>query len=158
MIPRIQQAIFTEKVAENKLVFLQGPRKVGKRTLIEASFESKGNVFELFDCSQKKIHKEIERNSLPSSAPCIVLYEAQYLANLDTILEKVLMGEINATVVVSCSYIPKVQPELLEAIRMAGLEINLFAPSFYEAAQHFGLPEENRLLEERLVQYLDQKK
>jgi len=151
MIPRIQLAVFAEKVAQNKLVFLQGPRKVGKRTLIESTFESQSSGFQLFDCSQKKVRKEIEANSISSQTPYVVLYEAQYLSNLDTILEKVLMGEINATVVVSCSYIPKVQPELLEAIRMAGLEINLFAPSFYEAAQHFGLPEENRLLEERLI-------
>lgn len=151
MIPRIQQAVFSAKVAENKLVFLQGPRKVGKRTLIESSFEVTKTDFQLFDCSQKKVRKEIEANSISSSSPFIVLYEAQYLTNLDVLLESVLMGEINATVVVSCSYIPKVQPELLEAIRLAGLEINLFAPSFYESAQHFGLPEENRLLEERLV-------
>ena len=131
MIPRIQQAVFAKKVAENKLVFLQGPRKVGKRTLIESTFQSQSSGFQLFDCSQKKVRKEIEANSISSQTPFIVLYEAQYLANLDTILEKVLMGEINATVIVSCSYIPKVQPELLEAIRMAGLEINLFAPSFY---------------------------
>lgn len=149
MIPRIQQADFAQKVTENKLVFLQGPRKIGKRTLIDITFQSKEHDF--FDCSQKKIRKEIEANSLVSNKPFIVLYEAQYLSNLDRLLESVLMGEINATVVVSCSYIPKVQPELLEAIRLAGLEINLFAPSFYEAAQHFGLPEEERLLEERLV-------
>ena len=36
-------------------------------------------------------------------------------------------------------------------MRLEGLEINLFAPSFYESAQHFGLPEEDRLLEERLI-------
>ena len=81
MIPRIQQADFTLKVAENKLVFLQGPRKIGKRTLIENSFQSK--EFDFFDCSQKKVRKEIEENSLVSTAPFIVLYEAQYLSNLN---------------------------------------------------------------------------
>lgn len=151
MIPRLQQTQFTEKAAENKLVFIQGPRKVGKKTLVETTFQSQSSGYHLFDCSIKKVRREIENNGISIQTPYIVLYEAQYLANLDELLELVLTGGINATVIVSCSYVPKVQPELLEAIRLAGLEINLFAPSFYESAQHFGLPEENRLLEERLV-------
>ncbi len=151
MIPRIQQADFTQKVTENKLIFIQGPRRVGKRTLIEEGFKTLGIDYQFLNCSEKKTREKIEEFGLDAQQNYIVLYEAQYISTLNALLESVLMGEVNATVVVSCSYIPKVQPELLEAMRLAGLEINVFAPSFYESAQHFGLPEEERLLEERLV-------
>ena len=153
MIPRIQKQTIQDKLLTNKLLFIQGPRKVGKHSLIEEIFQEQCVDHSLLDCSEKQIRKSLEEDSsqLESSSGYIALYEAQYLKNLNEILENVLMGKIKATVIVMCSFVPAVEPELLEAMRLEGLEINLFAPSFYESAQHFGLPEEERLLEERLI-------
>ena len=153
MIPRIQKQEIQDKLLANKLLFIQGPRKVGKRSLIEEIFNEKKIEYIFFDCAEKHISKSIEQNpqDLESFSGYIVLYEAQYLKNLNDILENVLLGKIKSTVVVSCSFVPEVEPELLEAMKMEGLEINLFAPTFYESAQHFGLPEEEKLLEERLI-------
>jgi len=153
MIPRIQQQDIHDKLLTNKLLFVQGPRKIGKRSLIEEVLRHQKVQYTLFNCSDKKTKKDLENASsqLRKNSPFIVLYEAQYLSNLGAILEDVLMGKIISTVVVICSFIPKVEPELLEALRMEGLMVHLFAPSFYESAQHFGLPEEERLLEERLI-------
>lgn len=153
MIPRIQKQYIQDKLKSNKLLFVQGPRKVGKRKLIEDLLVEQKEMYVSIDCSEKVTKKRLNEDYalLKATPGFIVLHEAQYLKNLGQILEAVLMGEIASTVIVCCSFKPKVEPELLEALRMEGLEINLFAPSFYESAQHFGLPEEERLLEERLI-------
>jgi predicted AAA+ superfamily ATPase len=153
MIPRIQKQSIIDKLKSNKLVLIQGPRKVGKRKLIEGVLIEINELFVSIDCSNKVTKRRLSEDySLLKTIPgFVVLHDAQYLKNLNQLLEAVLMGEIKATVIVCCSFRPKVKPELLEALRLEGLEVNLFAPSFYESAQHFGLPEEDRLLEERLI-------
>jgi len=153
MIPRMQKQSIQDKLKSNKLVFVQGPRKVGKRKLIESVLIELKEMFVSMDCSDKVTRKRLNEDyTLLNNTPgFVVLHEAQYLKNLAQLVDAVLMGKINATVIVCCSFRTKVDPELLEALRVEGLEINLFAPSFYESAQHFGLPEEDRLLEERLI-------
>ena len=153
MIPRIQQQFIAEKIKSNKLILIQGPRKVGRKTLIESILNDASNVYQWVDCKDKTTKKEIEAKGIQHNVQTkfIVLYEAQYLGNLGAILEGVLMGEINPTVIIVCSFKPRIDSELLTAIQLAGLEINLYAPSFYESAQHFGLPNEEQLLEERLI-------
>ncbi len=153
MIPRIQRTTIQEKLKSSKLLFIQGPRKVGKRQLLESILNENQVNYTVVDCLDKKTRKSIESSTdaFRNVPEVVLLYEAQYLNNLNALLEDVLMGKISSTLVVMCSFVPSVEPDLLEALRIEGLEINLFAPSFYESAQHFGLPEEERLLEERLI-------
>lgn len=72
MIPRIQQADFTQKVTENKLLFIQGPRRVGKRTLIEVGFKALGIDFQFLNCSEKKTREKLKRSV--STVNKIILY------------------------------------------------------------------------------------
>lgn len=152
-IPRMQEQIIEEKLHSSKLLLVQGPRKIGKKTIVIDALKSKEKEFSLFDCSNKKVRKNLENTSVFKEVTddFILLYEAQYLTNLGELLEAVLMGEINSSVVIICSYKPQINSDLLEAIQQADLEVNLFAPSFYESAQFFGLPNEEKLLEERLI-------
>lgn len=153
MVPRIQKDHLVDRLKSNKLVLLSGPRSVGKMALLDEAIQSLNWSSQLFDCSDKKIRKEVENSPevLATDQQVLVLEEAQYLENLQDILEQVLSGGIQATTVICCSFTPRVDELLLEALRMEGLEVLVFAPSFYESAQHFGLPEEERLLEERLI-------
>lgn len=153
MIPRIQQEDIKQKLQSNKLLVVQGPRKVGKRTLLLGIFDEMKAPFSLLDCSDKSTRKLLEEHPerLKKAPAFVVLHEAQYLGNLQSVLEHVLAGEFTSTFVIVCSYAPEVDPMLMEALSMEGLVISVFAPSFYESAQHFGLPEEERLLEERLI-------
>ena len=152
-IPRMQQSLIEEKIKSSKLLLVQGPRKVGKRTLVEDILKEKKCSYSLFNCAEKPVRKilEITENFKGIKDEFVVLNEAQYLTNLGSLLEAVLMGEISATVIIICSYKPQIDEVLLEAIQQANLEVNFFAPSFYESAQYFGLPNEEKLLEERLI-------
>ncbi len=152
-IPRMQQSLIEEKIKTSKLLLIQGPRKIGKKTLICAILDTENKPHSFFDCREKSTRKilEVTENFKEVKDDFIVLYEAQYLSNLGSLLEAVLMGKISATVIIICSYKPQIDEVLLEAIEQADLAINLFAPSFYESAQFFGLPNEEKLLEERLI-------
>lgn len=154
MIDRLLTAALTKQLSESKLLLLQGPKGAGKRTLLAQIFEAQNLPYEIVDASDKKTRKQLEENPnflASMEVPYIVLRQAQFLPNLQEILEGVLMGEIKSTVVVTCSYAPLIDPELLEALRMGEMLFTLYAPSFNESAKHFGLAEETELLEERLI-------
>ena len=152
-VPRIQKLELAQKIKDNKLVLIQGPRRVGKKALVLEVLEDLKANYTLFNCNDKKSKKTIENRTVFKNleSDFIVLYEAQYLINFESIVESILMGEIRQTTILVCSYIPSMNPELREAIKQSELELNFFAPSFYESAQHFGLPNEDKLLEERLI-------
>lgn len=153
MIPRIQKEGLREKFVHNKLILIQGPRHVGKRTLIKQLLEEMDLAYALLDCSEKETRKILQDHPerLKNAPAFIVLHEAQYIDNLQFIVEQVLSGALTSTLIVVCSYVPELDGVLMEALQHEGLVVQLYAPSFYEAAQHFGLPEEERLLEERLI-------
>ena len=152
-VPRIQKTELTQKIKDNKLVLVQGPKMVGKRTLIKEVLSEADLKYSYFNCTEKETKKRLEDQAYfkQLDTDFIVLYDAQYLTNFESIIEAILMGEIPQTTIIVCSYIPAMNPELREAIQQAELELNFFAPSFYESAQHFGLPNEDKLMEERLI-------
>ena len=151
MIPRIQEKQLLEKIKGNKLLLITGPKNVGRSELLESVFDELGVSSTWIDCENKKARKTLDSEVLQVDTELLILDEAQHIEDLQCVLEKVLSDEIKATTIVCCSFTPTIDEMLLEALRAGGLEINLFAPSFYESAQHFGLPEEEKLLEERLI-------
>ena len=156
MIPRIQKEAVIEKLRTNRLLFIQGPRSVGKSTFIKDALHELKISFVWHDCSDKKVVKELNNTNVleelnKDSHEIIVLFDAQYLPELSSVLHDVLDGKIKPALLIACSYQPKLDPDLLEALKIEGLEINFFAPTFYESAKHFGLPKEGSLLEERLI-------
>lgn len=152
-IPRFQQEVIKEKLKTNKLLLVQGPRKAGKKTVVLNAINELSTSRTVLNCTDKSTKKQLKDTTSIQliQEKIIVFYEAQYLDNLGAILEAILMGEISATVVIICSYVPSINKDLLEAIRQGELEINVRPPSFFESAQHFGLPNEETLLEERLI-------
>ena len=77
--------------------------------------------------------------------------DAEHIEGLQEVIDKALSGESTGTIVLLCSFPPRVDNELIEALKLSGLYFKVYAPSFYEAANHFGLPNEEQLLEERLI-------
>lgn len=152
-IERVQKPLLAEQIANAKLVLVKGPRKVGKEALIAEVLNEQNQAFCQVNCQDKKNRKAIEEGDFFASVSeaIIVLEEAQYLSNLQQILEAVLMGKINHNLIISCSFKPAIEEELLEALRIEGMDFTIYAPSFYESAQHFGLTKEEELLEQRLI-------
>ena len=157
MIPRLLISRLKVNLTEHRIVLLSGPRRSGKSTLVNQAFQEMGLTGKSFNAADKKTRKQFEQvsveelNALFSDFSYVVVQEAQYLEKLQDIIEIVLSGDVNATLILCCSYQPKMDEVLLDVLRMQGLELNLFPPSFYELAQHHSLPEEEKMLEQRLI-------
>lgn len=151
MIKRVQRDRIEEKLSGNKLVLVQGPKRVRKLLIVEDILNERNISYTIFNCAERKTRKLFEFGVPKTEQQVIILKDAQHLENLDQIFEDVLSGKCQSTVVSICAYQPDINPDLYEAMKMEGLVMTIFAPSFYETASHFGLPEEERLLEERLI-------
>lgn len=154
---RTQLRQLTDNIANNKIVLLTGPRKVGKRTLVHKALHDLGQTAIEFDASIRKTKKLFEQvsveslNSIIERHAYVLIHEAQYLEKLQEIIEILLADELNATLILCCAYQPSINEVLREVLQLQGLEITLLPPSFYELAQHNSVPEEEKLLEQRLI-------
>lgn len=157
MIQRIQFVQLKENIAQNKIVLLTGPRRVGKRTAVNIALNELGEIAREFNAADKKIKKQFEEISTKKlidsfqGSRFVVIHEAQYLEKLQEIIEILLSGEINATLILCCSYEPMMDELLREVLQLQGLEMTLLPTSFYELAQKNSLPEEEKLVEQRLI-------
>ncbi len=151
MIPRIQFAELEEKLKSSKILLLKGPRNAGILDLLASVLHKNSWKAERYSGLNKAHIESWQEEALPSADGLVIFEEAQYFPNLQQIVEKVLAGELTCTAVFCCSFEPDLDEMLVEALRIEGMEFNVFAPSFFEAAQHFGLPKEEELLESRLI-------
>ena len=157
MIPRVQYKDLKEKIASNKLLLVNGPRAVGKQTIINEILSATGLPFFELNWKDKPTKKEFETvdsnslNAIFGGHRFIVIHEAQYMEKLQTIIEEVLSSDWNITLILACSYEPVMDEVLREVLQLQGLEVQLMHPTFYELAQHNGLTNEEKLLEQRLI-------
>ena len=157
MIPRIQYASIKEKIINNRLLLLSGPRAVGKKEIVQQILTEANQEFLELNAAKKSVKKQFEEinetvlRDIFGDHRFVVLHEAQYIDKLQLIIEELLSGNWNVTLILTCSYEPVLDEILKEVLQMQGLEVYIMPPSFYELAQHNGLPVEESLLEQRLI-------
>jgi predicted AAA+ superfamily ATPase len=157
MIPRIIADKLAVSLKEQKVVLISGPRKCGKRTLIQSVLDPISERQAWFTMSDKKLRETLQRTTadnitlLMGNAEYIVIEEAQYLENLQEIIEMVLSGVLSSTLVLSCSFRPDMDEVLVEAMKQQHLEYRLYPLSFYEIAKHLSLPEVENNLQHRII-------
>lgn len=154
---RLQQQQIIRQLQESKVLLISGPRLSGKEELISEVL-SELNVSQLqINAGNKKERKVIEESAEQelihslSSYSLVIIHEAQYLSNLQQIIELVLSESIESSILLNCSFEPLMDELLKEVLDTQGLHIRIYPPAFYELASHFGLPEEEKLLEQRLI-------
>lgn len=154
---RLQQQQVIQQLQSSKVLLISGPRLSGKEELIsEALTELKVNALQI-NAGNKKERKTIEEAGEQglvdtfSVFPLVVIHEAQYLSNLQQIIELVLSDAIRSGILLNCSFEPMMDELLMEVLDSQQLHIRIYPPAFYELASHFGLPEEEKLLEQRLI-------
>lgn len=154
---RIQQEQIKEKLNSSKVVLISGPRLSGKEELIShvlSNLNTKVLQLNVGNKNERKIIEESDELALTSSFSdfhLVVIHEAQYLSNLQEIIELVLSDAIQASILLNCSFEPLMDDLLKEVLDTQGLYFRIYPPAFYELAAHFGLPEEEKLLEQRLI-------
>lgn len=154
MIERSLRPLLAQKLAESKIVVLRGPRRSGRKTLLQAVLENRSAAITL-DCSDKKQRKEIDAPDLfrthTAGKSTVVLEEAQYLVSLQPIIDDCLANDHIENLILCCSFEPSLQEELWEALRFAGLELLIFPYSYPEMAQVNGIAQEEKNVEQRLI-------
>ena len=154
---RIQLEQLIQQLKSTKVLLLSGPRLAGKEEMIHSALQTIGQEALQINMGNKKEHRVLEdatANELIQTFqnfPIVIIHEAQYLGNLQSIIEEVLTGYIASTLVLSCSYEPLLDDVLKEVLEIQGLHFKILPPSFYELAQANGLPQEEKLLEQRLI-------
>ena len=154
---RLQANSLRENCLSNKIVLLIGPRKVGKKTLVHEVLTSIDQIPVEFNASIKKTKELFQQvdpthlNELFGTAKFTVIHEAQYIERLQEIIEHILSGSINTTLILCCSFAPNMDEVLREVLQLQGLEMKIMPPTFHELAQHNSLPVEEKLIEKRLI-------
>lgn len=154
---RSQLAQLIQQLNASKVILISGPRLAGKEELIQQTLQESGKEALQINMDNKKERRVLEDATLPEliqtfhNFPIVVIHEAQYLGNLQTIIEEVLSGTIASTLILSCSYEPLLDDVLKEVLELQGLHFKILPPAFYELAQENGLPHEEKLLEQRLI-------
>jgi hypothetical protein len=157
MIPRIQYTSIKEKIFNNRLLMLSGPRAVGKKEMVQQILTEENQAFLELNAAKKSVKKmfdEVNESVLKNvfgDHRFVILQEAQYVDKLQLIIEEILSGNFDVTLIMTCSYEPVMDEILKEVLQLQGLEVYIMPPSFYELAQHNGLPVEESLLEKRLI-------
>lgn len=156
MIERQLKEKVGQHIASNKILLLMGPKSVGKTRLVLDCIENKEAVLSL-DANLKAVRKSLENPSEASlreifgNKQYIVIQDAQYLVNLQTIIEELLFGEYNLNLILTCSFEPVLDEVLREALQLQGLELRLYPLLFQELANQQGIVEFDKNIARRLV-------
>jgi predicted AAA+ superfamily ATPase len=156
-ISRIQKKELESKLLSNKLVLLRGPRGSGKRSLVQEILDEHDRSSQVIDLSTSKQRKKFKSLSHEQKAAAfsnteyVVLKEAQFLEDLQNLIEQVLSGVWKSTFVLCCSFEPVLDEVLKEVLKLQGLEIYIDSVSFYELTSFLSLPEVDKNMEQRLI-------
>jgi len=154
---RLQEEEIYDRLQTSKIVLVSGPRLSGKEELIQQIITNINANILTIQANEKKQRYELQQANQAelinkfSKYPLVFIHEAQYLSNLQQIIELVLSDSITSGILLNCSFEPMIDEVLLEVLEIQGLHIRIYPPTFYELASHFGLPQENALLEKRLI-------
>lgn len=154
---RLQKKQLLEHLNTSRILLVSGPRLAGKEELLAEVLQDVPVRQHQLNVASKVERRRIEEMSKEDLVVefrdynLIVIHEAQYLKNLQFLIELVLQDQLQCSILLNCSFEPMLDDLLKEVLEAQGLHVRIYPPSFYELASHFGLPEEEKLLEQRLI-------
>lgn len=154
---RVQSAQLKEKLKDSKIILVTGPKGSGKQDLIQQAIEEshlKATHLDLGLKGKRKMRTMEAKGFLEEiemDGSILVVKEAQLLHHLQEIIEVVLGGGVRFSLVLSCSYLPSIDPVLLEVLDSQGLHLAILPPTFYEIGKEQGLNSLEEQVEERLI-------
>lgn len=144
-----------KKCAENKIVVLRGAKRTGRLQIVQQLFDVNVPSVISIDFEDKKVFKTLNQLSTlidkTNGKKVILLREAQLFSPLQEYIDWVLDQETIDNLILICSNEPSLHEDLWDALREQDLEIRLFPLSYEECAHAFGLVQEDKLLENRLI-------
>lgn len=155
MLTRTIETVLKKHLEDNKVLILLGP-KGNKRCELILTVANETTCF-LLDATDPKHRKQLEQESFEflvermGDKKHLVIHEAQLVEKLQELIEFVLFERDDLSLSCSCSFMPYLQEELIEALTMQDLILTCHSPSFHEIAKSYGIPYFEKNLEERLI-------
>ncbi len=156
MIGRIIYEKIKQDLFKGKAILLIGPRQVGKTTLLQQLQEEySGTLF--LDCDEPDVRLMLEDSTstllkdLIGNAKLLIIDEAQRVKNIGISLKLIIDRISNVQLIASGSSSLELANLINEPLTGRKFEYFLFPFSIAELQQHFGLLQEKRLLNTRLV-------
>lgn len=149
---RYIQEQFSSKLKSSKLLLLEGPKNSGKRFFVEDLLHQLDLSSIFIDCKESKNSRLEGWITDPEFAvDVLVLEAAEYLPELEILIDELLNGRLKQRVLLLCSFKLQLSDEFMAALRVEQMAFYLYSPVFYERSTTFGLPKEMELIDERLI-------
>jgi predicted AAA+ superfamily ATPase len=156
MIKRIIFEKMQSDLFKGKAIILTGPRQVGKTTLLKKiQAENEGTLY--LDCDEPDIRSYLEDSTstelkdLIGNAKIVLIDEAQRVKNIGITLKLVIDQLRDVQLIASGSSSLELSNSLNEPLTGRKFEYFLFPFSIQELNQQYGVIEEKRLLQTRLI-------
>ncbi|MFO7761560.1 MAG: ATP-binding protein [Desulfobia sp.] len=152
LIPRIEARLF-----QGKAIILLGPRQSGKTTLIKEVLERSGEKYLMLNADEPDVRELLQEvtstrlRAIIGENRIVCIDEAQRIANIGITLKLLTdqIPEVQAIATGSSSL--DLNSSISEPLTGRKFEFILYPLSFGEMSGHYGLLQERRFLEQRLI-------
>jgi predicted AAA+ superfamily ATPase len=157
MINRDCEKTIIDKLFKGKVIIVFGPRQSGKTTLVKHIFDNIDVKKKWFNADEPDIRisftgaSSTQLKNLAGNAQLIVIDEAQRIENIGLVLKLIVDNFPEIQVIATGSSAFELADRINEPLTGRKWEFKLFPFSYSELSNHFGLLEEKRMLEQRLV-------
>lgn len=156
MIERIIEQRIDQKLYKNRAILLLGPRRVGKTTLLKNFFEKnkdalwlnadEQDVQALFNQPNSSTFRKVFQGK-----KLVAIDEAQQIKNIGAKLKLITDELKDVQLIISGSSAFELANKVNEPLTGRKWEYKLYPLSFEELSNHYGILEEKRLLNHRLI-------
>ncbi len=146
-----------DRFFKGKATILLGPRQSGKTTLIKALLARTGLPYLLLNADEPDVRELLDNptstrlRTIIGNHKIFCIDEAQRIANIGITLKLVTDQIPEVQVIATGSSALELNSSIAEPLTGRKFEFTLYPLSFAELASHYGLLEERRYLEQRLV-------
>ena len=157
MIQRTLKEIIDNQLYKRKAIVLIGARQVGKTTLLEQIAQDSKQPVLMLNCDEIEARSLLENTNtaklkmLIGDNKLIIIDEAQKVPNIGLTLKLIVDNYKDVQVIATGSSAFELHNRLNEPLTGRKLEYHLFPISSAEIIQTYGLLEERKILENRLI-------
>jgi len=157
MIQRDLKKVVESQLYNGKAIVLIGARQVGKTTLLQQLSQDSKQPILMMNCDEMETRSMLENTNtaklklLIGNNKLIIIDEAQKVNNIGLTLKLIIDNFKNVQVIATGSSAFELHNRLNEPLTGRKLEYHLFPISSAEIIQTYGLLEERKTLENRLI-------
>jgi predicted AAA+ superfamily ATPase len=157
MIERVLQSVIETRMFHGKAIIIVGPRQVGKTTLLNILRSGSEHKVIHWNCDEPDIRQKLTNPTSTrlraemGSTEILMIDEAQRVQNIGITLKLLTDNFPEKQIIVTGSSALDLSDSINEPLTGRKYEYTLYPMSAEELTAHFGVQEERRMLEYRLI-------